>query len=71
MVGRWPGSCLMIRECSLRMYESGGIISMNLPSAMFENVIDVLRNEKPIYVYFAQNRGFLTTSMEPIGEEEG
>jgi hypothetical protein len=51
-------------------YESGGIIRMHLPSAMFENVIDVLRNEKPIYIYFAQNRGFLTTSKEPIGEEE-
>src|SRR6266511_1394465 len=34
-------------------YESGGIIRMHLPSAMFENVLDVLRNEKPIYIYFA------------------
>lgn len=51
-------------------YESGGIIRMHLPSAMFENVIDILRNEKPVYIYFAQNRGFLTTSKEPIGEEE-
>ena len=51
-------------------YESGGIIRMHLPSAMFQNVLDVLRNEKPVYIYFAQNRGFLSTSMEPIGEEE-
>ena len=50
--------------------ESGGIIRMHLPSAMFENVLDVLRNEKPVYIYFAQNRGFLSTSKEPVGEGE-
>lgn len=43
---------------------------MHLPSAMFYNVLDVLRNEDPIHVYFAQNRGFLGTSKEPIGEGE-
>lgn len=51
-------------------YENGGIIRMHLPSAMFENVLDVLRNEKPVYIYFAQNRGFLSTSKEPVGEGE-
>lgn len=51
-------------------YQSGGIIRMHLPSAMFENVLDVLRNEKPVYIYFAQGRGFLSTSKEPIGEAE-
>jgi len=50
-----------------------GIVRMHLPSSLFENVIDVLRNEKPINVYFAQGRGFLGTSAgnpEPIGEAE-
>ncbi|MBM3162250.1 MAG: hypothetical protein FJZ79_02770 [Chlorobi bacterium] len=51
-------------------YESGGIIRMHLPSSMFGNVIDVLRNEKPLYIYFAQGRGFLSTSTEPVGEGE-
>ena len=51
-------------------YESGGIIRMHLPSNMFQNVLDVLRNEKPVYIYFAQNRGFLSTSKEPVGEAE-
>ena len=50
--------------------ESGGIIRMHLPSAMFENVLDVLRNEKPAYIYFAQGRGFLSTSKELVGEGE-
>ncbi len=50
--------------------QSAGIIRMHLPSAMFRNVLDVLRNEKPVYIYFAQGRGFLSTSTEPIGEGE-
>lgn len=48
----------------------GGIIKMHLPSAMFQSVLDVLRNEKPINVYFAAGRGFLGTSSEPVGEGE-
>ena len=51
-------------------YQSGGIIRMHLPSSMFQNVLNVLRYEKPVYIYFAQNRGFLSTSKEPVGEEE-
>ena len=52
-------------------YQSDGIIRMHLPSAMFQSVVDVLRNEKPIQVYFAQGRGFLgTASVEPVGEGE-
>jgi len=51
-------------------YLSGGIIRMHLPSTMFANVLDVLRNEKPITAYFAANRGFLGTRKEPVGEEE-
>lgn len=50
--------------------ESGGRIKMHLPSTMFENVLDILRNEKPVYIYFAQGRGFLSTSKEPVGEGE-
>jgi len=50
---------------------SGGTILMHMPSSMFQSVLDVLRNEKPINVYFAQGRGFLGTgSMEPVGEGE-
>ena len=50
--------------------DTGGIIRMHLPSAMFQSVLDVLRNEKPINVYFAQGRGFLGTAAEPVGEAE-
>jgi len=50
--------------------QSGGKILMHLPSPMFENVIDVLRNEKPINYYFASGHAFLGTSTEPVGEGE-
>ncbi len=52
-------------------YESDGIIRMHLPSTMFQSVLDVLRNEKPIHIYFSHGRGFLgTQSIEPVGEGE-
>lgn len=51
---------------------SGTQIIMHLPSAMFESVIEVLRNEKPINYYFASGRAFLGTGgVEAVGEEEG
>jgi hypothetical protein len=50
--------------------ESDGIIKMNLPSAMIENVVDVLRNEKPVYIQFVHGHGVLQTSLEPVGEGE-
>lgn len=48
----------------------GGIIKMHLPSSMLQSVLDMLRNETPINVYFAQGRGFLGTYAEPAGEGE-
>lgn len=49
-------------------YLDAGIIRKHLPSSSFENVIDVLRNEKPLNIYFTQGRGFFGTSTEPVGE---
>lgn len=47
-----------------------GKIIMHLPSAMFENVLDVLRNEKPVHFSFSLGRALLDTSPEPVGERE-
>lgn len=49
-----------------------GVVKMHLPSAIFQSVLDVLRNEKPIKISFSkeQGRGFLGTSVEPVGEGE-
>jgi len=51
-------------------YTDAGIIRMHMPSTMFENVADMLRNESPITVYFAAGKGFLGTGVEPVGEGE-
>ena len=51
--------------------EKNGTVIMHLPESALAGVIDMLRNEKPIYVYFAANHGFLTTTKEPVGEGEG
>lgn len=50
--------------------DDGGTIRMHLPSTMFGPVLDLLRNEAPMYIYFAAGRAFLTTSKEPVGEGE-
>ncbi len=48
----------------------GGTIRMHLPSTMFQSVLDVLRNEKPVFIRFVQKRGFLSTAREWGGEGE-
>jgi hypothetical protein len=50
--------------------EASGVIIMNLPSAMLANVLDVLRNEKPVFLHFKSGHAFLRTGAEPAGEEE-
>ena len=52
-------------------YQDGGIIRMHLPSTMFCCVLDILRNESPCQIYFAQGRGFFGTgTTEAVGEGE-
>jgi hypothetical protein len=50
--------------------QSGWKIIMHLPSSMFENVLNVIRNEKPINYYFSAGHAFLGTSTEAVGEGE-
>ncbi len=48
-----------------------GQLAMHLPSTMFDGVLDVLRNEKPITFYFTANHCFLGTgATEAVGEAE-
>jgi hypothetical protein len=46
----------------------GGFLQMDRPSSLFPQVLDLLRNEQPLYL---MGNGMLATSPEPIGEEEG
>jgi hypothetical protein len=50
--------------------QSAEKIVMNLPAAMFESVVDTLRNGKPIEFYFASGQAFLGSSREQVGEGE-
>jgi hypothetical protein len=51
--------------------DSGGIIKMHLPTTMFQSVLDVLRNEDPVQIYFSAGRAFFGTgSTEDVGEGE-
>lgn len=48
-----------------------GISTMWAPPESYPWVLDLLRNEKPVYVWlYESGRALLSTSVEPVGEEE-
>ena len=49
---------------------TGSWIKMYLPESLIPAVMETLRNESPISVYYASGSGFLITGNEPVGEEE-
>ena len=48
------------------------LIVCDYPAAHYLEVLDVLRNERPLYLIFSERRqlGSIATSHEPIGEDE-
>lgn len=49
---------------------STGWIRMFMPESALPSVIDMLRNESPIYIYHVSGTTRLYTGNEPVGEEE-
>lgn len=48
-----------------------GHSTMWAPPEAYHRVLDLLRNEKPLYVLlYDSGRALLSTSVEPVGEEE-
>jgi len=45
---------------------------LNFHDRDYTKMLDLLRNEKPVYFFYRTDAGFgyLTTSIEPVGEEE-
>jgi hypothetical protein len=43
---------------------------MYMPEALISSVMEMLRDEKPVSVYYASGSGFLHTGSEPVGEGE-
>ncbi|MEY5097957.1 MAG: hypothetical protein RJA36_676 [Pseudomonadota bacterium] len=50
--------------------ETGGIIRMHLPAILFQGVLDLLRQEKPVEIHFEQGRACLAAIGAPVGEGE-
>ena len=49
--------------------EANGLTVMHLPTTLFDGVLDVLRNEKPIAFNFTSNHAFLGTGRhEAVGD---
>jgi len=48
------------------------LVYLRFPVSMYANIIDILRNEKPIYFSFSDKSklGYIRTGKEPIGEGE-
>ena len=47
--------------------DRGGFLQMDRPLVMFSGILDLLRNEKPLFLH---GDGTLSTSSEPVGEAE-
>lgn len=50
--------------------EEKGVVQMHLPSNLLAPVMDLLRNEAPVYFAFHEGRGVLGTGVEPIGTRD-
>jgi len=48
------------------------IVYLHYPMSMFSQILDILRNEKPIFFSYSEptKLGFIRTGKEPIGEGE-
>jgi hypothetical protein len=51
---------------------TGGQIRMHLPMATFPHMVDLLRNEKPLWLVYTDlaGRALFATTDEPVGEGE-
>lgn len=47
-----------------------GEIFMFLPLGQYPYIVDLLRNEKPVYYSFNTSQAYLTTAKEPVGAGE-
>jgi hypothetical protein len=50
----------------------GDIIRMHLPTPMFQSILDILRNEKPVFVAYSEgtSKAMIGFNKEEVGEGE-
>ena len=48
------------------------LVYLRYPMSMYSDIIDILRNEKPIYFSYSETSklGYIRTGKEPVGEGE-
>lgn len=66
-------SCIFYNDESNVPANSKGLrVDLKYPMSKFSNVLDVLRNEEPLYFGFIESSkvGYIATHREPVGEEE-
>ncbi|MBZ5723297.1 MAG: hypothetical protein LAO03_23420 [Acidobacteriia bacterium] len=72
--GTWAGRLMFIREGFPIPANAplGGVPVLNYPMNRFEDIMSILRYEKPLYVILneANGIGHIATSDEPVGELE-
>ena len=72
--GAYVGSIFFMKE-GVSMPENievSGNPRLHFPASRFEELMDVLRHEEPLYISVVPSNGIgtISTSNEPIGEEE-
>jgi hypothetical protein len=72
--GAYVGSVFFMKEGESipANIEISGHPRLHFPSSKFEEIMNVFRHEKPLYIGLVPSNGIgtISTSSEPIGEEE-
>ena len=74
--GGTPKATLLFMKASEALpanTSQNGVILLHYPMAHYPRVMDLLRNERPLYVTLnaANGIGAISSSAEPVGEQEG
>lgn len=67
-------SCVFYNdENNVPANSKGPRVELRYPMSKFSDVLDILRNEKPLYFGFIESTkvGYISTYSEPVGEGEG
>ncbi len=61
-----------LKDSKADLEQNNNFVRTSMPIELYSNVVDLLRNEKPVYYnWFTETRtGVLSTGEEPVGEGE-
>ncbi|MDX1686121.1 MAG: hypothetical protein R3275_12865 [Saprospiraceae bacterium] len=64
-----PGKALKSIESHFNRFNEE-IVKVYFRYEQFRDIVDLLRNEEPVYLFYSGQLAYLTTSREPVGEGE-